>query len=602
MAATTVPVRAEIPIEQTWDAQSVYPTDSAWEAAIASVEARIPKLKAFSGRLKESPDALLEYLQLSESVSGDLGKIRVYATMFEAVDTSDASALAKRDRAMSIASQAGAAMAFDEPEMIAIGFETLKSWMQSNSKLAVYKLWFEKLEKRQAHVRSGEVEELLTQAAQPLAGPHAAHGALTNADLKFAPARGSNGETHEVSQGSLGALVTHPDREVRRTAWESYADGHLQFKNTMAACISAGVKRDVFYMRARKYNSCLEAALESAHIPAAVFHNLINTFKKNLPTWHRYWRVRRKALKLDTLHRYDTFAPLTNNPPHITWDQSISWICEGMRPLGEDYVSVMRRGLVEQRWVDWRPNRGKRAGAFSMGVVGTHPFILMSYNDDIFSLSTLAHELGHSMHKHYTTKCQPFVYANYGLFAAEVASNFNQAMVRAHLLNTNKERDFQIAVIEEAMANFHRYFFIMPTLARFELEIHERAERGEPLTAKSMNALMADLFTEGFGDDVAMDRKRIGITWAQFATHMYANFYVYQYATGISGAHALCARVLDKKPDAQKNYLAFLSAGSSLYPLDALKLAGVDLASSEPVEQTFAVLAGYVQRLEELLA
>jgi oligoendopeptidase F len=369
----------------------------------------------------------------------------------------------------------------------------------------------------------------------------------------------------------------------------------------MASCYAAGVKQNVFAGRARRYASALEAALYPNYIPVEVFHRLIETYRRNLPMWHRYWRIRRRALGYDTLYSWDIKAPLTVSPPRVPFAQAAEWIAEGMRPLGDEYVAVLRRGLREQRWVDVYPNQGKRAGAFSMGVPGTHPFIMMSYNDDLFSTSTLAHELGHSMHKHYTTATQPFVYANYGLFVAEVASNFNQALVRAYLLNSSDDPDFQIALIEEAMANFHRYFFIMPTLARFELETHERVERGQALTADGLIDLMADLFAEGYGGEVAIDRERTGSTWAQFSTHMYANFYTYQYATGISAAHALASRVLANAPGAAESYLAFLKAGSSLYPLDALRLAGVDMTSPEPVEQTFAVLAGLVDRLERLV-
>jgi oligoendopeptidase F len=257
--------------------------------------------------------------------------------------------------------------------------------------------------------------------------------------------------------------------------------------------------------------------------------------------------------------------------------------------------------VLEERWVDIYPNKGKRAGAFSGGSLGTHPFILMSYHDDIFSLSTLAHELGHSMHSYNTWQTQPLPYADYSIFVAEVASNFNQALVRAHLLEANPDPEFQISVIEEAMANFHRYFFIMPTLARFELELHERVERGEPLTADGMIGLLDDLFREGYGSEVAEDRERIGITWAQFPAHLYYNFYVYQYATGISGAHALASGVLGQEPGAVDRYLSFLKAGSSLFPLDALKLAGVDLTTPAPVERAFANLSGMVDRLEELI-
>ncbi|HET6319373.1 MAG TPA: M3 family metallopeptidase [Chloroflexota bacterium] len=281
--------------------------------------------------------------------------------------------------------------------------------------------------------------------------------------------------------------------------------------------------------------------------------------------------------------------------------QAVEWISQGMMPLGGEYVSILRDGVLEQRWVDIYPNKGKRMGAFSTGAYDTHPFIFMSYNDDIFSMSTLAHELGHSMHSYFSRKTQPFVYSRYGLFVAEVASNFNQAMVRRHMLNSNRDPEFQIAVIEEAMANFHRYFFIMPSLARFELEVHQRVERGDALTADGLIDLMADLMGEVYGDEVMMDRARVGSTWAQFHTHLYSNFYVYQYATGIAGAHALVERVLSEGEPAAQAYHSFLKAGGSMYPLDALRLAGVDLASPEPVQKAFDTMAGMVERLEKLV-
>ena len=276
-----------------------------------------------------------------------------------------------------------------------------------------------------------------------------------------------------------------------------------------------------------------------------------------------------------------------------------------MSSLGDEYVDVLRKGSLEERWVDVYPNKGKRMGAFSTGTPGTYPFIFMSYNDDIYSMSTLAHELGHSMHSYYTRKTQPFVYSGYGLFQAEVASNMHQALTRRYLLATNKDPEFQIAVIEEAMANFYRYFFIMPTLARFELEIHERVEKGIALTADDLNQLMADLIAEVYGSEVELserNRERIGSTWAQFHTHLYSNFYVFQYATGIAGANHLAERVAAGDADAVRNYLAFLKSGGSMYPLDGLRLAGVDMASPEPVASAFAAFAGMVDRLEELIA
>jgi oligoendopeptidase F len=316
-------------------------------------------------------------------------------------------------------------------------------------------------------------------------------------------------------------------------------------RRTLAACLSAGVKRDVFFARARSYGSCLEAAMLPNDIPLPVFHNVVEAFRAHLPIWHRYWRLRRRALGVDRLGEYDVRAALAP-PLEIPYPQAVAWIGDGLRPLGDDYVETLRRGALEDRWVDVYPNQGKRLGAFSTGVPGTHPFVFLSYTGSIFSLSTLAHELGHSMHRYLTSEFQPFVYANYGIFAAEVASNMHQALVRAHLLRAHPDRGFQLAVCEEAIGNFHRYLLVMPTLARFELEIHERVERGEPLTADGMTALMADLLAEAYGEEIEMDRERSGSMWAQFHTHLYNNFYVYQYTTGIAGAQALAAQEIGR--------------------------------------------------------
>jgi oligoendopeptidase F len=595
-----VPLRKEIPAQYIWDTQSVFPSDEAWETEIKRVSEQLPALEKFKGRLGEGPQALRQWFETVEKIFRSVGKIFVYASMFHHVDTTDQAAAAKYDRARGLLAKTAAAMAFAEPEMLSVGLEKLRRWAKEDPHLTVYQHYFDELERRQKHIRSAEVEELLKQLSDPFRTAAATHGVLSDAELVFKPARSSQGEEFEISQGTIGSLLSHADREVRRTAWENYGDAYLSFKNTMANCIAAGVKQNVFMARARLYASALEAALISNFIPIEVFHSLIATYKKHIPTWHRYWKMRKRALGYDKLYVYDTRAPLTQKQFKIPYTQTVDWICEGMRPLGEDYVKTMRKGLLDERWVDVYPNKGKRMGAFSSGSPGTHPFIMMSYNDDIYGLSTLAHELGHSMHSYYTWKTQPFVYARYGLFVAEVASNFNQALVREHLLKRESDPDMQINIIEEAMANFHRYFFIMPTLARFELEIHQRVERGEALTAEILIKLMAQLFSEGYGDDVEMDVERVGITWAQFATHLYSNFYVYQYATGISGAHALAEGVLAGKPGAAQKYLEFLKAGGSLFPLEVLKLAGVDLSSPEPVERTFGVLARYVERLGEL--
>lgn len=597
-----VPPRSAIALEHTWDVASIFPTDEAWEDAFRGIVSGLPALQAFRGRLGESANTLADWFEAMQGTFRVLWQVVVYATMGHSVDKTDQAAAARHDRARGLLARVTATVAFAEPEIITVGFDKLRRWIGEEPRLAVYAHYIDRLSRRAPHVRSPEVEELLGFLADPFRTAAATHGILADADLVFPPARTSTGETVEVAQGNLRALLSQADREVRRTAWEGYADTHLAYRNAMANCLSSGVKQAVFMARARRYGSALEASLLANDIPVDVFHNLIATFRRNLPTWHRYWGVRRRALGYERLCVYDERAPLTASEPVVPFAQAVEWIAQGLAPLGDEYVSTLRRGTLEQRWVDLYPNRGKQSGAFSMGAPGTHPFILMSYSNDILSASTLAHELGHSLHSYLAWRAQPLIYARYPLFLAEVASNFNQAMLRAHLLATQTDPAFQIAVIEEAMANFHRYFFIMPTLARFELEIHERVERGEALTARDLNALMADLFREAYGNEVEVDAERVGVTWAAFHTHLYISFYVFQYATGISAAHALAGDVLSGVQGASERYLAFLSAGGSKYPLDALRMAGVDMTSPEPVERAFETLSRMVDRLEACLA
>jgi oligoendopeptidase F len=599
-ATKTIPARNEIAEKYQWNAPSVFASRAEWEAAADSLIADIPQLDAYRGRLHESPTVLADALDLGQSLMMRLGKLRVYAGMASSVDTNDQQALAMRGRTMAVGAKFFAAFAFVDPEMIAIGQETLDEWLRQEPRLAYLRQYLDNLFRLQQHVRSAEVEALLGMAIEPLQASSSIYGQLTDADMTFPPAATASGGAFEVAQSTIDEAKGSPDRELRRTAWESYADEYLAHKKTLAATLIGSYKTDVFLARARNYPTALERSLFANNVPRAVYDNLINTFQKNLPTWHKYWRVRRKALGVETLYPYDIWAPLTANKPKVPYEQAVEWISAGMAPLGEAYVSALRRGCLEERWVDVFPNQGKSQGAFSSGTKGTHPFIMMSYTDDLESMSTLAHELGHSMHSYHTRGTQPPIYANYSMFVAETASNFNQALVRAYLLKENLERDFQISVIEEAMSNFHRYFFIMPTLARFELEIHTRVEQGRSPTADDLIALCADLFSEGYGGEMQVDREREGITWAQFG-HLYAAYYIFNYATGISAAHAIARRILDGVPGAVESYLDALTVGSSVYPVETLQRAGIDMTMPEPVEQTFALLSDMVDRLETLV-
>ncbi len=593
--------RSKVKQNQTWNAESVFKSPAEFEAEVESILASLDSLKKFQGHLGDSPDTFIEAMNAMDALSERAARMRVYATMSSAVDTADQAGAAMISKAMSALAQVGAASSFVDPELLTVGESKLRQWLNDDARLKLYEHYFNDLFRKQTHVRNAEVEELLGMLRDPFSSTSVTTNLLANADFKFKPARDRKNKKVELTQSTFDAILNSSDRKARKTAWENYNDLYLKHKNTLANNLATSIKQNVFNMRARRFDSALEATLFNGDVPVEMFHNLLDIFKKNLPLWHRYWKIRRKALGVKTLHPYDVWAPLTTKKHVVPFEKAVNWICEGLAPMGEEYVSVMRQGCLTDRWVDWAPNAGKRQGAFSTRVPkDTHPFILMSYTDDIGSMSTLSHELGHSIHAYYASRAQPMIYYMYPSIISETASNFNQAMTRAHLLNTNPDKYFQIALLEEAMDNFHRYFFIMPTLARFELETHQRIEKGQALTADSMIELMADLFSEGFGGNMDLDRERVGITWGTFTTHLYIDFYSFQYAIGISAANAIAKRILSGEANAAEDHINFLKAGSSKPPMEIYKIAGVDMTSTKPIEDAFEVLGDYINRLEEL--
>jgi oligoendopeptidase F len=590
--------RSKVRKNQTWNSESLFASPEVFEAEVKSLLTSLENVKKYQGHLGDGPSTFIEAMQFMDALAQRAMKIQVYATMSSAVDTADQAGAAMSGKAMSALAQFGAATSFVDPELLSIGEAKLRQWLAEDQFMSMYEHYINDLFRRQAHVRNAEVEELLGMLRDPFGTVRTTAHLLANADFQFKPAKDSKGKKVALTQSSYDAILNRSDRKARQTAWENYTDKYLEFKNTLGSNLAASIKQNVFNMKARKFNSSLEATLFNGDVPVEMFHNLQNIFKKNLPLWHKYWRIRRKALGVKVLHPYDIWAPLTKKAPKVPFEKAVDWISDGLEPMGSDYINIIRKGCLEDRWVDWSPNAGKRQGAFSVRVPqDTHPFILMSYTDDVGSMSTLAHELGHAMHAYYSSREQPMIYYTYPSIVAETASNFHQAMTRAHLLKSNPDKLFQTALLEEAMDNFHRYFFIMPTLARFELETHQRVEKGQPLTAESMIELMADLFSEGYGGEMNVDRQRVGITWATFTTHLYIDYYTFQYAIGISAANAIAKRILDGVPNAAEDHVNFLKAGSSKSPMDVYKVAGIDMTSTQPIEDAFAVLEEYVDRL-----
>ena len=601
MATTStgaVPLRRDVPLAQRWDLESIFPTDEAWEAAFRAAEARLPELDSFRGRLGESAGTLLAALRLRDEIAEAVGHVDVYADLRRSEDATNATYAALADRGQGLRTRFAAAGAFFEAEILAVPAERIAAFFAEEPGLEEYRHLVDRLQRRRSHVRSAEVEEVLAEAGHLATAPETIRDVLEDGDLRFAPIHDEGGAPVQLAQGNLHRYLRSADRRVRREAWEASADGYLAFAGTFAAALAGGVKRDVFYARARRYGSSLESALAHDAIPVEVFHNLLAVVWRNFPVWHRYFRVRRRLLGLPDgdLHGYDLTAPLLAEAPVVPFANGVELIAESLAPLGEAYVAAVRRG-VEERWVDRAANVGKGGGAFSWGFYGTHPFISMTYQDDLGSVSTLTHELGHSMHSHLAWQTQPVTYARYGMFAAETASNMHQALLGSFLLARDPGRDWTIATIEERMGNHLRYLFTMPILARFELDCHERVERGEALTADKMSERLLGYYREGYGGEVVVDEARMGITWARFG-HLFTSFYVFQYATGIAAAAALAKRVREEGPPAAERYLAFLRAGGSRYPIEALAEAGVDMRSPEPIQAAYDILAGYVARLE----
>lgn len=595
----TLPARDTIDNAQKWNREVVFADQDAWKATAEAIPSKLPELANYAGRLGESPAILADFLEKTDLVLRDVMKVYFYAMMELSVDSSNPVFTGMVGRAGALYGQTAAALAFHKPELLKIGQDKLNQWIMEEPRLSDYQMFVDDLFRTQAHVRSNEVEQVMGLVSEPIGAIENIFEALTSQDMQFRPAVDSNGQEHPVAQATYDTLLNNPDREIRRTAYESYTDKYLEHKNTLAAIYIASVKADVFKMRVRGYESSLHASLFENNIPVEVFHNLIATFKANIPTWHRYWAARRGGLKVDAIYPYDIWAPISSEQPNVPYEKAVDWISKGLEPLGQDYVDAMRKGTLEDRWVDRAVNAGKRQGAFSYGTYDTFPYIMMSYDDSMGALSTLAHELGHSMHSYLSRENQASVNANYTLFAAEVASNFNQAMTRAYLREANDNPNFQIALIEEAMDNFHRYFLIMPTLARFEYEVHTRVENGQTPTADELINLCADLFAEAYGDEMQFDRERVGITWATFG-HLYSAYYPYSYATGISAAHELAKGILTGEDGASQRYVEFLSMGGSKYAIDALNHAGVDMTQKDAVITTFSVLTDMVDRLEKL--
>lgn len=595
---SSVPERSEIEQEYTWDLESIYTTDEDWEAAYEAVKKRIPDLKAYEGRTTESGETLYELLSLREDVMRDLSQIAAYARMRRDEDTRDQEYQALTARAQSLASELSSAASFIEPELQDLSREALAELVEQEPALSEYEHYFDDVLRMKPHTRSAEIESLLAELGEVTGASGEIYTMLANADMDFPTVENPEGEAVEITQANFTKLQKNRDRNFRREVYEEFYDAWEEVRNTVGSSYKNSVKADVKLARARSYESAREAAMDGPNIPVEVYDNLLDTVRENLDTLHRHADLKREALGVDELQMWDLYMPVARSEsPDIEYDDAAEYVIEAVSPLGEDYQSRVAEGL-ESRWVDVYENAGKQAGAYSGGTYDTQPFILMNYQEDIPSMYTLAHELGHSLHSQLTSEHQPYVYSGYEIFVAEVASTVNEALLTHHLLETVEDEEFRLHVLNEYLERFRSTLYRQTMFAEFEHRAHEIDEEGGALTPDALDELYGDLKADFYAPAAADDR--IACEWMRIP-HFYRAYYVYQYSTGISAAVSLSQEILEDGEDAANAYLDFLQAGSTEYPLELLDIAGVDMRSPEPIEDALSVYNEYLDEMETLL-
>lgn len=592
--------REEIPEHLTWRLEDIFSNDEQWEEEYKSIKELLNKAETFKGTLGKSAEHLFEALTYQDGVLRRLGKLYTYAHMRYDQDTTNSFYQGMNDRAKNLFAFAGSALAFIVPEILAIDEQKLQQFLQENEDLALYEHALRKITLQRPHVLSTTEEALLAQASEVMSVPSNVYGMLNNADLKFPSIKDENGEVVEITHGRFISLLESDNRHVRRDAFKKVYETYGNYQNTFASTLSGQIKKDNFNARIRNYRSARHAALSSNNIPENVYDLLVDTVNKHLPLLHRYIKLRKKTLALDELHMYDLYTPLVKEMKiEIDYERAKELVLAGLEPLGKEYSNILKEAF-ENRWIDVMENRGKRSGAYSSGTYGTNPYVLLNWQDDINNLFTLAHELGHSVHSYYTRKTQPFVYGNYSIFVAEVASTCNEALLNNYLLQTIDDKKKRIYLLNHYLEGFRGTVFRQTMFAEFEHLIHEMERNGESLTANLLTKTYTDLNKKYFGNDIHID-KEIGLEWARIP-HFYYNYYVYQYATGFSAAIALSKKILEEGQPAVEKYINFLKSGSSDYPIEVLKKAGVDMTTAAPIEAACKVFEETLDKLEDLLS
>lgn len=594
-----VPKRSEIPAQYKWKLEDMYQTNELWEKDYQKVKELAHRLAAYKDTLAESSGKLLECLDCSADMSRLFEKVYVYANMRSHEDTADSYYQGLVDRAGSLSVVVSSAGSFLTPGILAIPEEKLKAYLAENEKLRFYDRYLSEITRMRPHVLTADGEKIMAMAGEIAEAPENIFSMLNNADIRFPAVKDEKGNEVEVTKGRYVQLMESADRRVRKDAFDALYSSYTKQKNTLAALLSSNVKTNIFSSRVRKYGSAREESLFADNVPVSVYDNLIKAIHENMGLMYRYMALRKKMMGLSELHMYDLYTPIVKEANmEMPYEKAVETVKKGLAVLGEKYSADLEKGLTSG-WIDVYENEGKRSGAYSWGCYESHPYVLLNYTDNLNNMFTLAHEMGHALHSYYSDGNQPYIYAQYKIFVAEVASTLNEALLMEYLLKNTKDKTQKMYLLNYFMEQFRTTVYRQTMFAEFEKIIHEKAEAEEALTAELLCSIYHDLNVKYYGPDVVMD-EYIDMEWARIP-HFYSSFYVYKYATGFSAAMSISQQIKEKGQPAVDRYLKFLASGGSDYPIELLKIANVDMTTPTPVNNAMKVFEGLLDEMEKLI-
>ena len=594
-----LPKRSEVDVELTWKIEDIFASEKEWDKALSEAVALADEIEKFSGRVMESADILYQVLETYEQCSLKLHLVFGYAFKMRDVDTTSTSGQTLYAKAMSSEVGVSEKLAFMKPEIMVASNETVERFYREKPELAKYKIYITEIRRCNEHSLSPELEKLLAGTNELAELPYEGFTTLSNADLKFLEITNEKGEKIQITNGRFVPLEESKDRALRKEVFEKYYETFGNFKNTWATLYAGQVKQLMFNARARKYATTLEAAVDSNNVSPEVYKNLVEAINDNLDKMHRYVKLRKKLLEVDELHMYDVYVPIVKDyEVKYTIEEAKELVLKAVEPLGMGYVNLLKKAFAE-RWIDVVENEGKRGGAYSSGVYGVHPFVLLNFNGTLDNVFTLAHEMGHAMHSYFSNEEQYFLDSNYKIFVAEVASTTNEVLLMEYMLKNAKDNKERAYLLNHYMDSFKGTVYRQTMFAEFEKTTNEMAESGEPLTHENLTKLYLELNKKYYGEAMISD-ELIGYEWMRIP-HFYYNFYVYQYATGYSAAVAIAHRILKEGESAVKDYMKFLHSGCTSDPVSLLRIAGVDMATKEPVNSALKVFERVIEEMEELM-